>query len=1404
MPSSATLYAVSVTPKNGSASWGVLTSGHNAVFTVTNTGTCPDTYTFWSSTAGPVAGVSLDKTTWSLDPGTQTTVTATYSATYSGSGTLTVTAQGVAIGEEDNGWVNVTVTSNGSVISLTPHNGDERDVAKCVASCFDAVASYATAAYYSWDTPHAVSLVYRSAQAKPMGVVQLDATDTTSVTPVKMSIRLQRSDGTWVSFTNGSTEIFYAWASGPARLAAQFDASGLATGAYSYIALVRSYRADASFRDNAAPLRVLVANETGSAFGAGWSVAGAQRLYAQGDGSVVITDGVGSIAYFAVTVPGCSASCTFTTPAGDFTKVTTRASWPDNIKYDRRYPDSTTVSFYTDGRLAYTKDRFGNQTTFGYNGSNLLVAITDPATRTDSLGYVSNKLRWIKDPGGRVDSITVDASANLTRITDAAGVAAFQGTYDTSHRLTHWVDRRGGAWGVSYDFASKLAADTMPTVTADGQSVRPTLAYSSFERAILVDPASGAGTATDSAPHVTPANVRATVTNARGYATAYALDRFGAATRIEAPRARVTILSRNASSEVTQQISPSADTVDNTWTGPNLTQVHDRATGKTVTMVYDTAFHVVKQIYGDADSLWNYWTSGRLDSTRVGRAAQAVNKYTYDTHGRVLTATDPAGHTDTRYYATAASQNTDSVKHTTRRVAYTYDAFGRTVTTKDPRNLVTSTQYDTLNRVIRVIGADSDTTRFSYDSLYLRSVTDAKGQVYRFVPNALGWVDSDTNPAGQGRHSSFDKNGNFKSVVNRRGQTVTLTYDALDQMLTRTADGQTTTYVRDSLDRFSAVANGESADTLKFDPAGRAVSAISVLGGTRYERALEYDVQDRRTRLRVVSPWADTVRYVWNAYSQLDTLEDWAGGRTSFTAYNADRLPTTITLPNAVSLSHTYVDFHTAMVDSFSTAAVNAALGFKYGFDTLGLLSDRAKAQGDSGRDFRYDKHDRLVRAADYVPTPGQCWKTWEEPSGWLCDPAYKSYYATTTYTYDTVGNRTDLQAKVVPGNRLVKFNGDSLVYDADGNLTTRIRTGAPIQRLYWNSLGQLVAVWTSGSDSVSFGYDGAGRRVRKWSATATTRYLYDGDDLLAELDAAGNRIAEYTYYPGIDRPLSVRRAGQVYYFAQDVSGNVVGLMTSTGAVTNQYRYNPWGGAELVQEGVANSLRFVGRQYDAETGLYYNRARYYDPAVGRFISEDPSGLAGGINPYVYATNNPPNQTDPFGLCPEGSSLVSEKKVEMDGVSATAQTCGDGGGGTFPWWTDITYTLDPVVVEGTYVPLTLPSDPVFKENYLQEQGLQIHIGGVFLSESRNWLKPVTREGVTFQERILATDRGTNLWRHDRALKGSFDLRLAFSDASQGVYYGWIVIQGYPSLWVSGVVYKDTNTGVFERSSFEPSP
>jgi RHS repeat-associated protein len=124
------------------------------------------------------------------------------------------------------------------------------------------------------------------------------------------------------------------------------------------------------------------------------------------------------------------------------------------------------------------------------------------------------------------------------------------------------------------------------------------------------------------------------------------------------------------------------------------------------------------------------------------------------------------------------------------------------------------------------------------------------------------------------------------------------------------------------------------------------------------------------------------------------------------------------------------------------------------------------------------------------------------------------------------------------------------------------------------------------------------------------------------ELDGSGNRRRAYTHYPGIDQPHSVREftgtnAGR-YYFAMELPGHVTGLLNASGARVNHYGYSAFGKLEHVYESVPNPLRYMAREWDPDAGLYYVRNRWYDPEVGRFISEDPIGLAGGINVYAYA------------------------------------------------------------------------------------------------------------------------------------------------------------------------------------------
>lgn len=1171
------------------------------------------------------------------------------------------------------------------LINASVHNGDNRDVSLCVSSCFDAVVSYQTPAYFSMDTPRSVTLLYRSAHAKPMPVVQVDVKDNSATAPDMFSIRLKRLDNSFVTFTNGSSQIYFTGSLDSTRLGVQFDASSLASGSYLYTIEVRAHRGAGSLLRTQA-VRVFIVNEQASRFGAGWSIAGWQRIIRNG-GYVTIIDGDGSAKLFQPqSCPYGSTTCWYYAPKGDYSALKIRyfVNNKTGVVYDsvyqRRWPDSTIANYRDDGLLTSVLDRFGNTTSFAYDASHRLQTITDPAGKIITFGYnASGKLSTISDPGSpsRVSTFTINANGDLTHIQDPGGLYSLQATYDANHRMKLRTDRRGGLWGFAYDLAGKLAADTMPTVTADGSLMRPVMRFGSLEQAVLVDPTSGFGTSTNPAPRVDNVMVRASVTNARGAVTRFRLDRWGSAMRTEEPHGRIGVVARDDSGRVIQTISPGGDTTDIAWAKNNVTQRRNRTVGDTVTMTYEPLHNQLATISGHADSVWQYWSNGRMDSMRVGRSSKAPTRFWYDIRGRDTLVKDPEGHEVRTTFAASGWLNRDSVRTGVpsgyRRTAFTYDSYGRPLTIKDPRSLITTVSFDVLNRVTRVIGpgTDPDTTTLGYDALFQTSVTDAMGQQYRFFPNALGWVESDSMPVppgvNSGRSYSYDAIGNRKTMVNRRGQSVTFTYDSLDHLLTRTADGLTTYFKTDPLGSFVAASNAESVDTLKLDRAGRPVAEIAIRGTTRYERASSFNTRGLRTLLRMVSPWEDTIRYVYTSAMELDSIIDFAGGKTRRT-YDNHRFPTGVVLPNGVSISSSYPSVHTPSGFVYSGAnsvELNATVGVKYGFNSLGKVKDRLVAAiDDEGVEFSYDDQGRLKTRREFtLESSGRCEDT---PEGQMCPQSHKIYGNTTSYTYDKVGNRTDNSAVTAWGNRLIKFGSDSLVYDADGNLVKRFSSGSEVQRLYWNSVGHLVAVWTAGSDSLTLAYDGWGRRVRKASVTSSSQFIHDRDDLLVEVDGSGTRVAEYTMYPGIDQPHHVRRggpAGANYYFAKEIPGNVVGLMDETGDLVKFYRYSEWGGLTFENGSASNSLLFAAREFDAESGLYFVRARYYDPSIGRFISEDPTGLQGGINAFSYGSDDPINHRDPTGLdwkCDKQLKKIKDANGETHEVEVISCTWTAGG------------------------------------------------------------------------------------------------------------------------------------------------
>ena len=293
-----------------------------------------------------------------------------------------------------------------------------------------------------------------------------------------------------------------------------------------------------------------------------------------------------------------------------------------------------------------------------------------------------------------------------------------------------------------------------------------------------------------------------------------------------------------------------------------------------------------------------------------------------------------------------------------------------------------------------------------------------------------------------------------------------------------------------------------------------------------------------------------------------------------------------------------------------TSAQVNKAEYLYNGVGNRTSLTDRRGSQT-----FGYDNLDRLTSASHPLLGTAQ------------------------SFTYDPVGNRTTAGNVTNAGNQLTADATHSYQYDDNGNLTrkTLLATGNYTQYTY-DAENRLTKVeeYVAGNPTAAFTstyrYDGLGRRIEKVANGQTKRYVYDGEDILLEYDGSNVLQARYTHGPGIDEPIAVTKGGSTFFYHQDGLGSVTDLTDSSGATAKSYSYDAYGTILESPGTVEQPYTYTGREFDAESGLYYYRARYYSPVLGRFISEDPIGFRGGdMNLYAYVGGNPLRWTDPFGL-----------------------------------------------------------------------------------------------------------------------------------------------------------------------------
>src|SRR5579883_1738762 len=399
---------------------------------------------------------------------------------------------------------------------------------------------------------------------------------------------------------------------------------------------------------------------------------------------------------------------------------------------------------------------------------------------------------------------------------------------------------------------------------------------------------------------------------------------------------------------------------------------------------------------------------------------------------------------------------------------------------------------------------------------------------------------------------------------------------------------------------------------IPFDNMGRLIgtaTSYTFLPGRNFTTSYTYDKASNRTGF--TDPEGGSTTYVYDTLHRLQTLTPpTAFGSGSFGfSYDALSRRTQMTRPNNVTTNYAY-DNLSRLTSVLHQLAGSTIDGASYTLDNAGNRTAKTDQRTAVATSYGYDSIDQLLSATQGATT-------------------------TESYTYDPVGNRlSSLGVSSYSNNvsnELTSTSNASFTYDNNGNTLTKTdSTGTT--NYSWDFENRMTSATLPGSGgTVTFKYDPFGRRIYKSSSSGTSIYAYDENNLVEETNASGAPVARYTGILDFDQPLAMLRSGATSYYEQDGLGSVTSLSNTAGSLAQTYTFDSFGKLANSTGSLTNPFQYTGREFDTETNLQFSRARYYDPAAGRFISEDPTGFNAGANFYRYVRNNSVNLTDPTGL-----------------------------------------------------------------------------------------------------------------------------------------------------------------------------
>jgi RHS repeat-associated protein len=402
-----------------------------------------------------------------------------------------------------------------------------------------------------------------------------------------------------------------------------------------------------------------------------------------------------------------------------------------------------------------------------------------------------------------------------------------------------------------------------------------------------------------------------------------------------------------------------------------------------------------------------------------------------------------------------------------------------------------------------------------------------------------------------------------------------------------------------------------------------------------------YDSLDRLTKMTY--PDGKTVQYAYDKASNRASLTNPLPTQTTFGYDAANRLTSMVQGSLTWTFGYDAAGNRTTLGQPNGTSTV-------YAYQTNNWLSSIThKAPGGATLQsfaYTYDKNGNRISQADPTGTTSFAYDALNR----LVNAAYPAGYGTWSWTYDPVGNRLSQNApsgttnySYDANNRLTAAGVVTYSYDANGNLTST----SSGQSFAWDVFNRMTS-GTGGGGTATYTYNGDGLKIRRIGPDGTTRYYHDGIRPIWEADGAGSMTAQ------LDRDIfgnllsRKEPAGTRRYYHFDGLGSTTALSDEGGAAVATLLYDAWGNQRAASGATVPNYRFTGAELDSASGLYHMGARFYDPTIGRWLSEDPLKILFPLtlNFYVYASGNPIIAIDPSGLTECDLECLNKQRQEL--------------------------------------------------------------------------------------------------------------------------------------------------------------